>query len=216
MSHYFLLQLTYRFNVHFKPFIKWINLTVGICLLPLFSSNAIQAAEFKPISQITVLGLDLIESDLNSVRSRLWDIGGFLQAKSTVKQHNIDKFFPWSTMRDSYHITFRYNHAGKITSVKRLYRPYSLEQNNQRTALKTRDVATQLIKQIGQPTSVESKGWGGSLSYRSYTWQDDKITIRVDREGSEKLGNIFIQYSVNIHDPYEVVQKNNIENEAGA
>ncbi|MCF6298595.1 MAG: hypothetical protein L3J01_01805 [Thiomicrorhabdus sp.] len=181
-------------------------------LLPLtfccfFLPPLLQAAETVPASELKVLGISLMEADITSVRSHLWDIGGYLQAKGSVKQHNYDKFFPWSTMRDSYYILFRYNHAGKITSVKRLYRPYSIEQSNRRSAIKTRDIALPLIQKLGQPTHIQTKGWGGTLRYRAYTWKDDKVTITIDREGGEKLGNIFIQYTVNIHDPYEVVKK---------
>ena len=172
-----------------------------------FLPPLLQAAETVPASEFKVLGISLIEADITSVRSHLWDIGGYLQAKGSVKQHNYDKFFPWSTMRDSYYILFRYNHAGKITSVKQLYRPYSIEQSNRRSAIKTRDVALPLIQKLGQPTQVQTKGWGGTLRYRAYTWKDDKVTITIDREGGEKLGNIFIQYTVHIHDPYEVVNK---------
>ncbi|VAW44916.1 hypothetical protein MNBD_GAMMA03-802 [hydrothermal vent metagenome] len=172
-----------------------------------FPPPLLHAAENTPVSKLKVLGISLIEADVTSVRSHLWDIGGYLQAKSSVEQHNYDKFFPWSTMRESYYILFRYNHAGKITSVKQLYRPYSIKQNNQRTAIKIRDIALPFIQKLGQPTQIQTKGWGGSLSYRAYTWQDDKVTITIDREGGEKLGNIFIQYTVNIHDPYDVIKQ---------
>ncbi len=181
------------------------QLLLIVCLISL--PPLVQAAEKTPASELKVLGLSLIEADITSVRSHLWDIGGYLQAKSSVKQHNYDKFFPWSTMRDSYYILFRYNHAGKITSVKQLYRPSSIEQNNRRTVIKTRDIALPIIQKLGPPTQVQTKGWGGTLSYRAYTWQDDKVTITIDREGGEKLGNIFVQYTVHIHDPYEVVNK---------
>jgi len=49
--------------------------------------------ETKPLKDIEFLGMKLIDANLNSVRSHLWDVGGFLQAKTTVKQRNIDKFF---------------------------------------------------------------------------------------------------------------------------
>ncbi len=191
------------------------TLLSGVYLFCLTFSPLPHAAEKKTISDVSVLGIHLIESDLNSVRNHLWNIGGYLQAKTSVKQHNYDKFFPWSTMRDSYYILFRYNHAGKITSVKRLYRPYSIENNNRRSELQTQEVARPLIEQLGQPTSIQTKGWGGSLNYRAYTWKDDKVTITIDREGGEKLGNIFIKYTVNIHNPYEVVQKENKTNQQG-
>jgi len=136
----------------------------------------------------------------------LWDIGGFLQAKSTVQQRNIDKFFPWSTIRDSYHVTFQYNHAGDVVSVKRVYRPYSLLNNNKRSPINTKDVALKLIPDLGQPTQTVRKGWGGGLSYPSYTWQDETMQISIDREGSEKLGNVYIEYVIKTKDRYAVVK----------
>ncbi len=190
------------------------RLPLIFCLI--FSPPLLYSAESTTTSNIKVLGINLIQADITSVRSQLWSIGGYLQAKDSVKQHNYDKFFPWSTMRDSYYIIFRYNHVGKITSVKRLYRPYSIKQSNRRTAITTREVARSLIQELGTPTKIQTKGWGGSLGYRAYIWQNEKITITVDREGGEKLGNIFVQYTVKTHNPYEVVQKNIGANNQGA
>ncbi len=177
----------------------------------LFFGSAIQvgkAAEptVEPISQIEVLGLDLITANIDTVRRHLRGIGGFLQAKTTIKQHNLDKFFAWSNIRDSYYVQFRYNNSGKVTSVKRLYRPYSQESAHPNNEIQTRDIALQLIQKVGQPTLMIKKGWVGQ-KYPAYTWQDDKVTIKVDREGSTKLGNVFIEYIIDINDPYEVIKK---------
>ena len=179
-------------------------LSFAILLFAATVPYSAHAAEKTAVSEVKVLGLDLLEADPKKVRKQLTNIGGFLQSKTTANQTNLDKYFPWSSNRDSYYFLFRFNHAGKVTSVKRLYRPYSLEQANKRTPIQTRDVASDLIKQLGQPTFVIHKGWGGSPNYRAYTWQDDKMTITIDREGSERFGNVFVQYTVNIHDPYEV------------
>ena len=160
----------------------------------------------KPLNEVEFLGLNLVQANLNTVRSHLWNIGGFLQAKSTVQQRNIDKFFPWSTIRDSYHVTFQYNHAGDVVSVKRVYRPYSLLNNNKRSPIDTKDVALKLIPDLGQPTQTVRKGWGGGLSYPSYTWQDETMKISVDREGSEKLGNVYIEYVIKTKNRYAVVK----------
>ena len=181
-------------------------------LICLFLGSAVQlsqAAEpiVKPISQVEVLGLELISADLDKVRTHLWDIGGFLQAESTMRQRNLDKFFTWSNIRDSYYLQFRYNNSGKVTSVKRLYRPYSQESTHSNNEIQTRDVALQIIQKIGQPTSMIKKGWGGSQKYSAYTWQDDKVTVKVDREGSTKLGNVYIEYIIDINDPFEVIKK---------
>lgn len=167
-------------------------------------SNDSVSEKAKPLKDTTFLGLKLIDADLNKVREQLWDIGGFLQAQTTVRERNIDKFYPWSALRDSYYITFRYNHAGKVTSVKRLYRPYALENNNKTSAIQTRDIAISLISKLGQPTSIKRKSSGGGLSYLSYSWQDKDMNIVVDREGSEILGNIFIKYTIKANNPYAV------------
>jgi len=163
--------------------------------------------ETKPsLDQVTLLGIDLATADLNQVREQLWAIGGFMQARSTVRQRNVDKFFTWSRMRDSYYVEFRYNNLGKVTSVKRLYRPYSIEHQNRRTAITTDEVAEQLLADLGESPFMARKGWGGSLSYSSYRWEDDKIQILVDREGGEQFGNVFVRYTVKTQSPYAVAQ----------
>lgn len=183
------------------------------CLIFASTIQIGQAAEpiVKPISQIEFLGLELITVNIGTVRRHLWDIGGFLQAETTVRQRNLDKFFTWSNIRDSYYVQFRYNNSGRVTSVKRLYRPYSQESAHPNNEIHTRDIALQLIQKVGQPTSMIKKGWGGSQKYPAYTWQDDKVTIKIDREGSTKLGNVFIEYIIDINDPFEV----NKEDKAG-
>jgi hypothetical protein len=180
---------------------------LAFSILILTGSIAVSQAEetaVKPINEVEFFGLELINADLETVRNHLWGIGGFLQAKTTVRLRNLDKFFAWYNMQDSYYVQFRYNQAGKVTSVKRLYRPYSLESAHQNNEIKTKDIALKLIKQIGQPTGMVKKGWGGGFKYPAYTWQDDKVTIRVDREGSTNLGNVFIEYIIDINDPFEV------------
>lgn len=170
------------------------------------SANAAEPEAARDLSKVKLLGLQLSSADLNVVRKHLWDIGGFQQARSTVRQRNIDKFFTWSRIRDSYYVEFRYNNAGNITSVRRLFRPYSIENSNRRSAISTRDVALELIPEIGQPMQVEKKGWGGTMTYSSYRWEDDNIKVVVDREGGESLGNVFVEYTVKTQSPYEVAQ----------
>jgi len=195
--------------IYYSNFKRSMSLIFIACIFALLVISPTYAAEgdeaTKSLKDTEFLGLKLIEANLNSVRSHLWDVGGFLQAPTTVKQRNIDKFFPWTTIRDSYYVLFQYNHAGNVVSVKRLYRPYSIRNNNKRSAIKTQDVARQMIAELGQPTSTQRKGWGGSLSYPSYTWQDESIEITIDREGSEALGNVFIEYTIKTNKRYEVI-----------
>ncbi len=184
------------------------NQVLLACLFFVSALQASQAAEptVKPISQVEFLGLELITANLDTVRRHLWDIGGFMQARINVRQRNLDKFFAWSNIRDSYYVQFRYNNSGKVTSVKRLYRPYSQQSEHPYNEIQTRDIALKLIQKVGQPTSIIKKGWGGGQKYPAYTWQDDKVTIKIDREGSTTLGNVFIEYIIDINDHFEVIK----------
>jgi len=93
-----------------------------------------------------------------------------------------------------------------VVSVRRVYRPYSIINSNKRSEITTRDVALKLIPELGQPTSTSRKGWGGGGPYQSYIWQDESMKITVDREGSEKLGNIFVEYIIKPHKRYLVIK----------
>lgn len=181
-------------------------------LLASYATFSAVSSETKPLKEVEFLGLKLTEANINSVRSHLWDIGGFLQAKSTIRQRHIDKFYPWSTIRDSYYVTFHYNHAGNVVSVIRMYRPYSTEQSNKRSPIDTKDVAIELSSLLGKPSSIIRKGWGGGPSYPSYIWQDDDMKISVDREGSEIFGNVFIKYEVKSSKRFEVIKDKNAAN----
>ena len=180
------------------------NLLITIALI---LNSFFLTPSWAAVKDVSFLGMKLLEQDLNGVRNQLWNIGGFLQDPSTTKQRNIDKFFTWSNIRDSYYVEFRYDNAGKVASAMRLYRPESILNANKRTPIETRDIALEIIAQIGQPTQVIRKGWGGSPSYRSYIWKDDELTVIVDREGSEIYGNVFVKYIVNKVDPYFVEPK---------
>ncbi|MDG4812806.1 hypothetical protein P8629_07285 [Hydrogenovibrio sp. 3SP14C1] len=168
--------------------------------------NVSAADRPKPIDKITLLGLDLTKSSLDSVRQQLWDIGGFQQARSTVRQRNIDKFFSVSRFKDSYYVEFHYDNAGNVTSAYQLFEYRTIEFQNRRTPVQTRAVALEIMQQIGQPTQVIRKGWGGMPGYNAYIWKNDLMTVEVDREGSEILGNVFVKYTVNT-DPYFVADK---------
>lgn len=177
-----------------------------ICFLFVFLFIQTNAnAETQPLKDTEFLGLKLIDADIGKVRAHLWNIGGFLQGSTTIKQRHTDKFFTWSTIRDSYYVLFTYNHAGNLVSVKRLYRPYSTEHHNSRATLSTKDVAKKMIERLGQPSFVKRKGWGGGPSYLSFTWQDDDMEITIDREGSEYLGNVFVTYKLKNNQRYEVI-----------
>ncbi|WP_127470925.1 hypothetical protein [Thiomicrorhabdus aquaedulcis] len=185
---------------------------VMLCLVMLNSAN-LYAQDAQPdappvkVSEVKVLGLSLLSANKKDVSKHLNDLGGFTQERSTQGHNNISRFFPISNQRDSYDFTFRFNTAGSITSVKRLYRPYSLQHSNQRTPLQTKDIALSFITQIGQPSFINRKGNGGPNTYLSYVWQDDQLKITVDREGSEKHGDVFVEYQVKGNDPFLLAKK---------
>lgn len=181
----------------------WLGL-LSLLLSPLSFAEEAPVEKTIKLEELYILGLQPAKSNLNEVREHLWNIGGFRQAKSTIRQRNLDKFFSVSRIRDSYYIEFRYNHAGSVTSVKRLYRPYSVENVNRRTPIQTRDVALELSQQLGPATNTQHKRWGGSLGYRSYIWENDMMRVVVDREGSELLGNVFIEYTIKAQSPYAI------------
>lgn len=184
-----------------KSILILILLTLSIYSLPS------QAVKFKnagslPIDDVKILGVKIVGQEVKVVRQLLWDIGGFKQAASTLRQGNIDKFFTYSQSKDSYYIEFRYNPQGKVTKVKRMFRYISTQYNNRLTPINTRDVAREIAAQIGEPTKTVRKSWGAGPSYNSYIWESDNIIVVVDREGSDYYGNIFVEYKNKIN-PYE-------------
>ncbi|MGC9385369.1 MAG: hypothetical protein ACP5D0_00340 [Hydrogenovibrio sp.] len=160
----------------------------------------------KTVDEITLFGLSLVDLKAKDIRKHLRQLGGFHEARATYAQRNIDKFFPWSRMKDSYYVEFRYDGTGRLTSVYRLYRPESIAFENRLSRITTREVAQTIVSQIGQPTQVVRKGWGGSPDYTAYIWKSDQMTVEVDRQGSELYGNVFVRYTVN-RDPYLVAEK---------
>lgn len=166
----------------------------------LFSSSVI--ADIERINNATFFGISVIDSDVNTIRKQLWDIGGFNQARSSKKKRAFDKFFPSYQAKDSYFIEFRYTSTGELLSAKQLFKPLSLDFKNKRSRIKTKEVALDLIEQLGQPTRIITVG--GSRAYSSYEWETDKLKIKVDREGAEFLGNVFLSYKIKT-DPYFVV-----------
>ena len=167
-------------------------------IFAVFASQSL--AQVEP-SQAKLLGLVVTEADMDKVRRQLNNLGGFKQDRATVKHRNIDKFFTYSNLRDSYYIEFRYDANGKVVSAKRLYRPSGERLINEYRDLDTRDIARQMIQTLGQPNRIETKARLGLPGYPSYIWQDEQITIRIDRVGSDRYAPIFVEYLVNT-DPF--------------
>lgn len=178
---------------------KWFWLSCAILSLGTLQSTV--AAQAIAPQQASILGIKLIEADMDKVRQHLTDLGGFQQERATVNHRNLDKFFTRSTLRDSYYVEFRYDANGKVLSAKRLLRRSGLKYNNDYADLQTEDVARDLVKTFGQPHSVVRKSRQGAPTYAAYTWQDEQLVIRVDRVGSDRYAPIFISYEVQ-RDPY--------------
>lgn len=166
--------------------------------------SPVHAEDPQPIDQVTVMGINPLKHSLNSVRRHLWNIGGFKQAAFSVRKRNVDKFFSVTRATESYYLEFFYDNAGRITSIYQLYRPFTGRFSESKTALTTQALAKSLEQQIGPPTLTETKGSAGSPNYSAYIWQDDKITVKIDRQGNDAFGNIFVQYTVNQRNPYLV------------
>lgn len=163
-----------------------------------------QAEETNPIDQVTVVGINPLKHSFNSVRRHLWNIGGFKQATSSMRQRNVDKFFAINRITESYYLEFYYDNAGRITTIYQLFRPYSNRFSEMQSPQNIKGIAQRIIQQIGSPTRIETKGSAGSPNYSAYIWENDKLTVKIDREGSDAFGNIYIQYTANQRDPYFV------------
>ncbi|WP_162173031.1 hypothetical protein [Thiomicrospira pelophila] len=160
-----------------------------------------------PPEQAELLGIKLTEADMKSVRAHLNNLGGFKQDRATADHHNMDKFFAYSNLRDSYYVQFRYDANGKVVSAKRLLRRSGNHFNNDYRDVETQQVARQLIETYGQPNQVIRKSLNGLPSYASFVWQDDEVRITVDRVGSDRYAPIFIEYEIST-DPYVAKQEN--------
>lgn len=160
-----------------------------------------------PPEQAELLGIKLTEADMKSVRAHLNNLGGFKQDRATADHHNMDKFFAYSNLRDSYYVQFRYDANGKVVSAKRLLRRSGNHFNNDYRDVETQQVARQLIETYGQPNQVIRKSLNGLPSYASFVWQDDEVRITVDRVGSDRYAPIFIEYEVST-DPFVAKQEN--------
>lgn len=159
-----------------------------------------------PPEQAELLGIKLTEADMKSVRAHLRNLGGFKQDRATADHRNMDKFFAYSNLRDSYYVQFRYDANGKVVSAKRLLRRSGTHFNNDYRDVETQQVARQLIQTYGQPNQVIRKSLNGLPSYASFVWQDDEVRITVDRVGSDRYAPIFIEYEV-ATDPYVAKQE---------
>lgn len=167
-----------------------------LIVLMLLSVNLQAQNQIVEPSQAKLLGIKLIEADMDAVRVHIKDIGGFKQDRATLKHNNMDKFFAYSHLRDSYYVEFQYDPNGKVVAAKRLFRRSAKHFNNEYRDLQTEDVARQLIQVYGQPQQVIRKSRDGLHRYASYIWRDQDMTITLDRVGSDTMAPIFLRYEL--------------------
>ena len=184
-----------------------LHILLLLFILPITAQGAeTRETNSSAIEEVTFLGIKMVGAKRDKIIDHLWAIGGFTQARSSMKKRGFDRFFSNYRLRDSYFIEFRYTSSKELVSAKRLFRPQSTLYKNRHDAIQTQQVASDIVQQIGQPTRVERKSWGGTPSYNAYIWENDQIKVTVDREGSEVLGNVFVLYEVKT-DPYFVAEK---------
>lgn len=187
----------------FSNLLKWAVVSSLVSLSLLAMPPALAQT---PPEQAELLGIKLTEADMKSVRAHLRNLGGFKQDRATADHRNMDKFFAYSNLRDSYYVQFRYDANGKVVSAKRLLRRSGTHFNNDYRDVETQQVARQLIQTYGQPNQIIRKSLNGLPSYASFVWQDDEVRITVDRVGSDRYAPIFIEYEV-ATDPYVAKQE---------
>ncbi len=163
-------------------------------------NSEVASEEVIAPKDIKIFDLPLLTTTQKQVNKHFATIGGFKQSRTSFGEKHYDKFYSHSQLADSYYLDFRFNNAGQVTRLIRVYRPYnhsvidSVDQNSQ--ALTTKRLAQKFVKILGQPTSMERKGWGGFKPYTAYIWEDDAMKITIDRQGNESLGKVFMRYEI--------------------
>ncbi|WP_052501537.1 hypothetical protein [Thiomicrospira microaerophila] len=172
-----------------------------ILALVLATSSPTIGLQAANLDQVKLVGIDLFNANQTQVRQHIRHIGGFQQERATFNHPNVDKFFPVSNLRDSYYLEFRYDANGQIVSAKRLYRRSGVRLINEYRDITTQDLARLLSAELGQPPKVLRKQREGGLSYPSYIWETEDITIKIDHRGSSPYQPIFVEYKL-ARDPF--------------
>ncbi len=157
-------------------------------------------------SDYSLLGLKLVSANKDDIRQSLFSWDGFDQAKSTLYRKQFNRFYPKNILRETYRLDFRYEQDGRFASMQILYRPFSPEYANQKQGIDISDIVAQLTPIIGSPNARFRRTASGLPSYNAYQWEDDKVSILLDREGQQagrppvlnvrmKNGNIASNYS---------------------
>jgi len=133
-------------------------------------------------SDYQLLDLKLLNANKEDIRKNLYKWDGFDQTQSTVKRAQFNRFYPKNILREVYRLDFRYQKNNQFASLRILYRAFEPEFSNQPQGTDTEAIVQQLIPMIGMPKSRQYRTSPGIRGYNSYTWEDDKMTIVLDRE----------------------------------
>ena len=153
-----------------------------------------------PVKDVTLLGLKLRTANTNDVHKHFFHLGGFLQARTTVKQFTVDIFYPWSKARELYRLEFHYDPNGRFQWAEQRFRYSPHKQvltHNRMTPITTEEIAQRLAEQLGDPQKKVWRQWGGMPGYYRYEWQDDIMTVVVDRVDGDPLSPVFVLYRLN-------------------
>ncbi len=161
------------------------------------------------VKDVTLLGLKLRTANTNDVHEHFFRLGGFLQARSTVRQFTMDVFYPWSRERQLYRLAFHYDPNGRFQWAEQRFRISPHKQtltHNRMTPITTDEIARQLVEQLGEPQQKQWRQWGGMPGYYRYEWRDEAMTVVVDHTDGDPLAPVFVLYRLNRFN-YQYVEK---------
>jgi hypothetical protein len=136
-------------------------------------------------SDYNLLGLKLVAANKQEIRNALFNWDGFDQTQSTLYRKQFNRFYPKNILRETYRLDFRYEQDGRFASMHILYRPFAPEYANNSKGIDIPDIVKQLIPMIGTPNARLRRAVSGLPSYDAYRWEDEKMTILLDREDQQ-------------------------------
>lgn len=136
-------------------------------------------------SDYHLLGLKLVSTNKDEIQKSLYSWDGLDQSQSTLYRKQFNRFYPKYILRETYRLDFRYEQDGRFASMQVLYRPFLPEYANQNQGIDIPDIVAQLTPIIGAPNARFRRTASGLPSYNAYKWEDEKVTIMLDREGQQ-------------------------------
>ena len=133
-------------------------------------------------SDYQLLDLKLLNANKEDIRKNLYKWDGFDQTESTLKRAQFNRFYPKNILREVYRLDFRYQKNNQFASLRILYRAFEPEFSNQAQGTDTEAIVQQLIPMIGMPKSRIYRTSSGVRGYNAYIWEDDNMSIVLDRE----------------------------------